>query len=73
MYLYGRRCLFLLKTKLIVNRSMGDFEDEMDKLLNKIGPGSVQYRPTHGSDSDLVHSALVIYEIPDVVEGDTDE
>ena len=60
----------MLKTKIVTAKTTGGFERAMDKLLNEIGPGSVQYRPTSTGNGTLWHTALVIHEVPDELEGD---
>ena len=59
----------MLKTKIVSKPTMKGFQDALDKLLNSIGPGSVQYRPTYSSSNEVRHTALVIYEVPDDLEG----
>jgi hypothetical protein len=62
----------MLKTKLITNYTTGDFESALDIFINTIGQASIQYRTSPSITGTILHSALIIYEVPDEVEGDKD-
>ena len=54
----------MLKVKVVSTvGARGQFEDDLAKLLNSIGPASVQYRPEGTRES-----ALVIYEEKETID-----
>jgi hypothetical protein len=57
----------MLKVKIIRSNDDEKFEFELEKFLNTIGPGSVQYRAVV-NNGYLQHTACVIHEVQ--VEGE---
>lgn len=60
----------MLKTILITSFEAKEFQHELDKIINTVGAASIQYRTTNTSGGSIYHSALIIHEVPDEVEGD---
>jgi len=64
--------MLVLKTILITSYEAGELQYELDKIINTVRNASIQYRTSNTSGGSIYHSALIIHEVPDELEGDED-
>jgi hypothetical protein len=59
----------MLNVKTLSLKNKNEFDKQLSKLINTVGPGSVQYRPCVDDKGKVIYTACLIYEtMPEQIE-----